>query len=1182
MASPNYFTCTLGQANSLGLTNPGFKNITQFTDGQAKSILQRPAVGFAVPPSTSSQSDSWDHEIFTYENLSKRSTALATRLQDDYGNKLGASKTVALLAPSTSQFLFTWLALMRLGYAVLLIAPQCQPGAIAHLCDSCEVSALVYDEQYTEQAKEASNVAKDKGKALDVLLLPSYDGLSMSEVSVKVGENQFPSPQPKDVAYLHHTSGTSSGLPKPIPQSHRAGCGVLPSFTDGHEAATFTTTPLYHGGVADCFRAWTSGALIWLFPGKGVPITASNITRCLDVAISLHEAGKAPPVRYFSSVPYVLQSMEASPEGLSHLQRMSIVGVGGAALPAEVGDRLIASSIPLISRFGSAECGFLMSSHRDYTTDKEWQFLRAPPSSGLVFEPQPSTPDLHELIIPPTWPHMAKRNRPDGSFATADLFVPHETIKGAWKYHSRSDSQLTLITGKKIDPAPLEDSIATTSLLSDVLIFGNGRPYPGALLFRSIEAKDVSDEQLLEQVWPQIEKLNNDTQAHARLLRKTLVPMPFLEKGLEKSSKGTIIRGAAEKRFAEEIEGAYADSVDGELSEIKDEGIEETLMERVQNATNGKPRPKPQDDLFAYGVDSVAGMMVRNDVRQLVGKEVKVPLNIVEDCGTVERLVEYVLQTRRGEKGRDIDAEERTLMLELAEKYSRFDDECTTNGLVNGVKHDKDEDEKHVREPGEVIVLTGVTGALGAHLLDSYSHDKTTRRVYCLVRGATNHACRERVVKALEARGLRDLHDDKVVVLRAQLGEHNLGLSDEDYTRLARETTTILHVAWAVNFRMRLRAFEKDHIGGLHNLIRLALRSPSASSPPQIGFCSSVASVLAHPRPIPERIIDDPSAASTLGYSRSKWVAEQVCQAADRTERLRGRVKVFRVGQLGGGSERGTWNSSEAWPLMLSVGVKELGAMPDLEGERLDWLPVDVASRALREGMMVGDAMGRKDHRRGVEIGDSQGDSPADEGGSCATGSGGEGRRDGSSSHVLGLDVEINGKGQAEEQCGPTTTVMHVVHDGLNPSWRQMLVWLQEESAGAAPPFDVVDPAEWVGLLERAADGGGLAADRGVSPLKTRVGELEQPGQQQQQGRKGAQHPAFKLLELWKSAYGKASGEQKMTRDEGVSAQQDGQHEGSKTFAMEKTKEAIPALRDLKPVDKQYVVRIWRWIDQNM
>ena len=34
---------------------------------------------------------------------------------------------------------------------------------------------------------------------------------------------------------------------------------------------------------------------------------------------------------------------------------------------------------------------------------------------------------------------QAKTNRTDGSFATADLFIPHPTIKDAWKYHSRTE-----------------------------------------------------------------------------------------------------------------------------------------------------------------------------------------------------------------------------------------------------------------------------------------------------------------------------------------------------------------------------------------------------------------------------------------------------------------------------------------------------------------------------------------------------------------------------------------------------------------------------------------------------------------------------------------------------------------------------------------------------------------------
>ena len=130
--------------------------------------------------------------------------------------------------------------------------------------------------------------------------------------------------------------------------------------------------------------------------------------------------------------------------------------------------------------------------------------------------------------------------------------------------------------------------------------------------------------------------------------------------------------------------------------------------------------------------------------------------------------------------------------------------------------------------------------------------------------------------------------------------------------------------------------------------------------------------------PIPEAMIDDPSAAGALGYSRSKWVAEQVCHMAatyshdrrrdmDKSSSsdkdavgdeqpldypcpLRGRVAVFRVGQLAGDSHRGVWNSKEAWPMMLSL-VKVTGTLPDLEDETLDWLPVDVAATAFVQGM---------------------------------------------------------------------------------------------------------------------------------------------------------------------------------------------------------------------------------------
>ena len=77
----------------------------------------------------------------------------------------------------------------------------------------------------------------------------------------------------------------------------------------------------------------------------------------------------------------------------------------------------------------------------------------------------------------------------------------------------------------------------------------------------------------------------------------------------------------------------------------------------------------------------------------------------------------------------------------------------------------------------------------------------------------------ERVSHALAKRGLPDLSSDnagseKIEVIQSRLGDVRLGLENEFYERLARDATIILHLAWAVNFRMRLKSFDKEHIAG--------------------------------------------------------------------------------------------------------------------------------------------------------------------------------------------------------------------------------------------------------------------------------------------------------------------------------------------------------------------------------
>jgi acyl-CoA synthetase (AMP-forming)/AMP-acid ligase II len=402
----NYFTCTLGRATVANAAEKPYRTIREFLNYQGHQHGNLPAVGFSVPNRDGSN---WGSEILTFRDVDQGVRVFAEKLTKCCGPAIRGCHTVALLADSSAEFLFVWLALISLGCSVLLVAPQCQASAIVHLCTSCKVSLLLHDDAQSGRAVETASLMGEAGADFSAIPVPLEKEQGVFEL---IKESPISNPDQSEleetsIAYLHHTSGTSSGLPKPIPQSHRAAIGVLPSLPQNPSKATFTTTPLYHGGIADLFRAWTSNGLIWLFPGKDVPITGRNICHCLEVANESSDTGRSPTVKYFSSVPYVLQMMEADEKGLSHLKSMDIVGVGGAALPAEVGNRLVSKGVHLISRFGSAECGFILSSYRDFEKDGEWQYLRnLNPQKLLAFEARED--GLSELVIKPGWPHMVR------------------------------------------------------------------------------------------------------------------------------------------------------------------------------------------------------------------------------------------------------------------------------------------------------------------------------------------------------------------------------------------------------------------------------------------------------------------------------------------------------------------------------------------------------------------------------------------------------------------------------------------------------------------------------------------------------------------------------------------------------------------------------------------------------
>lgn len=668
---------------------------------------------------------------------------------------------------------------------------------------------------------------------------------------------------------------------------------------------------------------------------------------------------------------------------------------------------------------------------------------------------------------------------------------------------------MTLVTGKKFDPAPLEATIATSNLLDDVLIFGDGRPFPGALLFRSQEAADMTEEKLLSSIAAHVEKLNSESQSHARIPRNMLVPIVAGRGGLEKSSKGTIIRKSAEATYRDVIDDAYNRLEMSVTDKVPDELVSSTIQDAIV-AITGQPIGL-QDDLYSHGVDSVGSTQLRYTLQRLLPSDAdKLPMTVVEEHASVRRLTDMVLRRRTGSKD-DEQEDELQLMNDLVSKYSAFPES-------NDIAHNQSPKDP---KGGTVVVLTGATGGLGAHLLNHYRDSTSVSHVYCLARGANTHAATERVNKSLTSRGLPALHScssqsndtshdlhTRIEVLPCKLSDPKLGLDSTTYRHLAATATLIIHAAWTVNFRLRLRSFIANHIAGTHHLLFLALASPPSSPTPTLIFCSSTASVSASPSyHVPEAPSKDPHDASPLGYSRSKWVTEQICSlAAQRQARLRGRVAIVRIGQLAGDSARGVWNATEAWPLMLGS-VRATGVLPDLKGQKLDWLPVDVAARAVAE---VAEA-------------------------------------------VASRSELANGNTDDTDANPDVTPVYHVVQPNTSSTWTDLLVWLHslQTQDSKTPDFKNVTPQIWLEHL---------------SELQER-----QPN-----------HPALKLLEVWRAAYGTPNDTAGTTDKHERAAEEEAGSGMGKEFDTSRARAVAPSLRDVGAVDRDYFMRLWSWIRENV
>ncbi|KAL7623495.1 hypothetical protein AAE478_007177 [Parahypoxylon ruwenzoriense] len=893
--------------------------------------------------------DAAEYEYFTGSDLD-RMVDEACRVLAKAGLEVNSRKTVALFAHSDLSFVVSFFALFRLGCKVLTVSVRLNELACLHLFQRADCDTVLYG----TTARINSTIAgiKEARQGLNFIQIPTRKDFDKPGVPAEPFERYMPDKESEhaQIALMMHSSG-STGLPKPLLLSHRS---LLNSIVLGTGLKAFNALPWYHiHGLMSSMQAMWMRRPAHLFNAH-LPLTADNLISAL----------KSIQPEICHSVPYVLKLMTERQDGVDVLKKCKFVTSAGARTPDDLGDRIVKAGVKFGLIFGlfvsrgtpgpplgysnranqlafRTEVGHVADSIYREPGDDSWDYVRPYANQRQHMAFKKLYNDVYESVYLKSHPALmiSNSNDPPGSFHSGDLFIPHPTISWAWKYVARADDRITLLSGEKILPLNMEGTVRESPLVRDALVVGNDRLVPGLLVFRSSAAAGLSDDEFVEAVLPYVDRANMIADEFARLTRDMIVPIAA-DVEYPATDKNNIIRRAAYTRFEDVIEGLYDRSRDTlEGNSGKDLKLDVAQLERfilqLIREHAGIEVPDLEADLFAVGIDSLRAAQVRRLLQRdihLAGHSL--PTNVVYDAGSVAKLARVLFALRTGEKleGGRLDSEdEMAKMVRIIDDYSKFQP-WAPGELPTPEKH--------------VVILTGATGALGAHLLTQLLDDPKVERVFCLVRG---HDALARINESLKTRGLYVLDGDRkrasklTALTTNDLGAPNLGLSPEHHAALQKSTTLIIHAAWPVNFNVSLTSFV-PHISGLYNLIRLSLGVPF-KDPARIIFTSSISTAFQTPAPasVPEGSLQSLKFAAATGYARSKLIGECICSSAAGSGAT---VGVLRVGQISADTVNGIWNDKEAIPILVRSAI-EVRAVPRLQGDHdlCGWMPVDTVAR---------------------------------------------------------------------------------------------------------------------------------------------------------------------------------------------------------------------------------------------
>lgn len=339
--------------------------------------------------------------------------------------------------------------------------------------------------------------------------------------------------------------------------------------------------------------------------------------------------------------------------------------------------------------------------------------------------------------------------------------------------------------------------------------------------------------------------------------------------------------------------------------------------------------PDPQEGLFDLGMDSLMAVELVGSIRSQLQAEL--PIAEFMQASNIATLAALLLK----QFAPNATTEDVTVSV------LNLNDEAVLDESIYPVTETAEQTKTAEQTEITSILLTGASGFLGAFLLSELL-EKTEADIYCLVRAADTVAGMRKIQNNLKSYNLwKEQHSSRIIPVVGDLSQHRLGLSPEQFEKLAQQIDVIYHNAAILNFVYPYSALKSTNVLGTQEVLRLACQSKVKT----LHYVSTDAvfdSSAYYGREVKESEPIIYTEGIDLGYTQTKWVSEKLVTIA----RDRGLpVAIYRPPLIAGDSKTGIWNTDD-FTCRFIKGCIQMGSIPDMNCG-ITLVPVDYVSRAI-------------------------------------------------------------------------------------------------------------------------------------------------------------------------------------------------------------------------------------------